>query len=65
MGRAVSDDPELDRLQREVMDRFKARPFTSWNKPLLRAILVLFDIAGIVSVEPSPELGRRRLTVVR
>lgn len=60
-----NDDLELDQLQREVLARFKARPFSSWSKPLLRAILMLFDIAGISADKELPEPGVRRLRLVR
>lgn len=58
-------DPELYRLQRDVMDRFKARPFASWPKPLLRETIRLFDLAGITPADAHDPAFGHRLQVVR
>lgn len=62
----MSHDTELAHLQREVMDRFNACPFSARPKPFLHSLITLFDLA-LPMIPAGPELGadgRPRLRLV-
>ncbi|ETW26505.1 hypothetical protein [Mycobacterium gastri] len=52
VDRYGDNDPELRSLRRELSARFDARPANEWPVDLLRALIRVFDLAGI---KPAPE----------
>lgn len=61
----MTADPELRRLQPELLDRLDAVDFAEWPPSLLRATIGVFDL-HLEAHPPAPApAGRPRLRVVR
>lgn len=46
-------DDSVAELRRELLARLDARPFLAWPPQLLRALVAVFDAAGICHVPPA------------
>jgi hypothetical protein len=39
--------PNIDKLRGELLDRVDAQPFEEWSPALLRALIAVFDLNGV------------------
>lgn len=64
---ALDENPdELRKLRDDFMGRIEVQPFENWSGALLRALIAVFDVAGVVPSSPVVEpVVRPRLSVVR
>jgi hypothetical protein len=58
-----SDDPGLDRLRRDLIDRFRAHPPSSWSGQLLTIVVSAIDLQ--FGGGAGDDGGRRSLRLVR
>ncbi|WP_407685510.1 hypothetical protein [Mycobacterium sp. HUMS_1102779] len=47
----MRQQPDLDYLRCELLDRVDALPFHEWSPDLLRALIAVFDLNGVT---PAP-----------
>ncbi len=43
----MSQQPDLEYLRCELLDRLDVHPFDDWSPALLRALIAVFDLNGI------------------